>query len=50
VISELTPGELVVVDKIDGKTISKQFAGNDFFDIKLDVAWLSNVLGGGLPW
>ncbi|MCK5741527.1 MAG: AAA family ATPase [Chlorobi bacterium] len=46
------PEELIVVDKIDGKTQFKY--GRDSADVvgdmPLDKAWLSNFLGGGLPW
>lgn len=49
-VSELTQEELIVVDKINGETKIKQFQNIDLHGLKLDEAWLSNVLDGGLPW
>ncbi len=49
-VSELKPEELIVVDKVDGETRIKQFKNINLHGMKLDDAWLSNVLGGGLPW
>ncbi len=47
-VSELKPEEIIVVDKIKGETKIKQFQGEEFYSLKMDDAWLSNVLGGGL--
>lgn len=49
-VSELEQKELILVDKVDGETQIKQFNDIDLHGMKLDEAWLSNVLGGGLPW
>lgn len=49
-VSELKPQELILTDKIHGETKIKQFKDIDLHGMKLDEAWLSNVLGGGLPW
>ena len=49
-VSELKPEEIIVVDKIKGETKIKQFQGEEFYSLKMDDAWLSNVLGGGLVW
>ncbi len=49
-VSELKPEELILVDKIKGETKIKQFKDINLHGMKLDEAWLSNVLGGGLPW
>lgn len=49
-VSVLKPEEIIVVDKIEGKTKIKQFQGKTFQGFKMDEAWLSNILGGGLPW
>ena len=49
-VSELKPEELIIVDKINGETKIKQFKNINLYGMKLDQAWLSNVLGGGLPW
>ena len=40
--------EIIVVNKIDGKTKAKQFSKRDKINIKTDEAWLSNALGGGV--
>jgi predicted ATPase len=47
-VSVLKPEEIIVVDKIKGETKIKQFQGEEFYSLKMDDAWLSNVLGGGL--
>lgn len=47
-VSALKPEEIIVVDKIKGETKIKQFQGEEFYSLKMDDAWLSNVLGGGL--
>ena len=49
-VSALTPDEIVLVDKIEGATQIKQIKGMDLHDLPMDEAWLSNALGGGLPW
>ena len=49
-VSELTQEELIIVDKINGETKIKQFKNINLHGLKLDEAWLSNVLDGGLPW
>ncbi len=57
IVAELKPQELIIVDKIEGKTTIKQF-NNDIKlienyengKIKMDEAWLNNKLRGGLPW
>ena len=55
VVRALKLSELVLVDKIDGRTTMKPAdAGNisqeDLAPLGLDEAWLSNLLAGGLPW
>jgi predicted ATPase len=49
-VSQLTSDEIIVVDKVEGSTQIKQFRGRDFHGLRMDEAWLMNVLGGGLPW
>jgi predicted ATPase len=49
-IRELTPEEIIIVDKIDGKTRIKQIQGMKLFGLKMDDAFLTNSIGGGLPW
>jgi predicted ATPase len=50
-VRELRNEEIILVDKIDGITRAKQIP-HDFkrYDLEMDEAWLTNALGGGLPW
>ena len=55
VVRALKPSELILVDKIDGRTTMKRadavnLSEKDMAPLGLDEAWLSNLLGGGLPW
>ena len=55
VVRMLNLSELVLVDKVDGRTTMKQAdAGNisqeDLAPLGLDEVWLSNLLAGGIPW
>ena len=55
VVRVLNLSELVLVDKVDGRTRMKQAdAGNisqeDLDPLSLDEVWLSNLFAGGLPW
>ena len=50
-VDELKPHEIILVDKKDGETQMKQLAKEkDLHGLKMDFAWLSNALGGGVPW
>ncbi|GAB3898720.1 hypothetical protein GCM10028803_18710 [Larkinella knui] len=49
-VSKLEPKELILVDKKKGSTQVKQFTGERFYGLRMDEAWLTNALGGGLPW
>jgi predicted ATPase len=49
-VRELTPEEIIIVDKIDGETRIKQIAGMNLHGLKMDDALLSNSIGGGIPW
>jgi predicted ATPase len=49
-VSALRPEELIIVDKKDGFTTIRQFKDLNLHGLTLEKAWLSNVLGGGLPW
>lgn len=42
--------EIILVNKIDGRTKVKQLTKKDKIDIKTDEAWLTNALGGGVIW
>ena len=55
VVRQLRLEELILVDKVGGKTVMKRGdSGNlkdsDLRDFGLRSAWLSNLLSGGLPW
>ena len=55
VVRALNLSELVLVDKIGGRTTMKLAdAGNisqeDLAPLGLDEVWLSNLLAGGIPW
>lgn len=49
-VSELREKEMILVDKIEGETKIRQFKQGDFYGLRADEAWLTNALGGGLPW
>lgn len=49
-VSKVKKSEGILVDKEKGITKVKQFKDKDLFDLTMDEAWLSNVLGGGTPW
>jgi predicted ATPase len=42
--------EIILVNKINGRTRAKQMNAADSIDVKTDEAWLTNALGGGLTW
>ena len=55
VVRALALSELVLVDKMDGRTTMKRAdSGNlkqrDLAPLTVDEAWLTNLLNGGLPW
>ena len=55
VVRALKLSELVLVDKIDGRTTMKSaddgnISQEDLAPLGLDEAWLSNLLAGGIPW
>ena len=55
VVRALELSELVLVDKVDGRTTMKRAdSGNlkqrDLAPLTVDEAWLTNLLNGGLPW
>jgi predicted ATPase len=49
-VSELTPEEIILVDKKEGETRIKQLQGKNLHGLRMDEALLSGVLGGGIPW
>ena len=42
--------EIILVNKVSGRTIVKQLTKKDNMVIKTDEAWLTNALGGGTIW
>ncbi len=50
-VRELRNEEIILIDKKEGITRAKQIPP-DFnrYDLEMDEAWLTNALGGGLPW
>lgn len=49
-VSELTPEEIILVDKVDGFTQCKQIKDMNLHGLRMDEALLTNALGGGIPW
>lgn len=49
-VSQLNASEIILVDKKEGITVIKQLKDKDLHGLPLDEAWLTNALGGGLPW
>ena len=49
-VSKLEPHEVILVDKVDGETRIKQLKDFNLHGFEMDEAWLSNALGGGIPW
>ncbi len=49
-VSELKPEEIITVWKEGGTTKIKQHQGQKLYNLTMDEAWLSNSLGGGVPW
>lgn len=50
IVNQLTPKELILVDKVDGETKIKQLTDFDLHGFSMDEAWLTNTFGGGIPW
>ncbi|MFC0183735.1 AAA family ATPase [Pseudarcicella hirudinis] len=50
-VSVLEPKEIILVNKKNGSTELKQLKKDlNLYGLPMDEAWLSNALGGGLPW
>jgi predicted ATPase len=49
-VSELTPEEIILVNKKKGETVIKQLKNQNLHGLRMDEAWLTAALGGGLPW
>jgi AAA15 family ATPase/GTPase len=51
IVKQLHPQEIILLDKKEGITKAKQLDPNlKFKSMPMDEAWLTNSLGGGLPW
>lgn len=50
VVKLLTTDEIVLVNKRNGATITKQVKGMNTYSLTTDEAWLTGALGGGLAW
>lgn len=46
----LTTDEIILVNKVNGATQTRQIKGRNLYDLPTDEAWLTGALGGGLPW
>lgn len=42
--------EVITVNKINGETKARQFKKEEAVNMKMDEAWLTNALGGGVSW
>ena len=49
-VAELKPEEIITVWKENGTTKIRQHKGKNLYNLDMDEAWLSNALGGGVPW
>lgn len=49
-VAQLTADEIVLVDKVNGNTETKQLKGMNLYGLRMDEALLTNALGGGIPW
>ena len=49
-VNQLEAKEIIVVNKNEGQTTLQQFKNKDFHGLPMDEAWLSNAMGGGVPW
>ncbi|MFN8888155.1 MAG: AAA family ATPase, partial [Cyclobacteriaceae bacterium] len=47
-VSELRPEEIILVDKVNGMTQTKQVTDVDLHGLRMDEALLTNSLGGGI--
>jgi predicted ATPase len=49
-VSQLQPEEIILVNKKKGETTTKQLKNHNMHGLRMDEAWLTAALGGGLPW
>lgn len=50
IVNLLQPEEIIIVNKKKGITVAKQMKDKDMHGLQMDEAWLTNTLGGGVPW
>ena len=49
-VNLLEPEEIIIINKKAGITTPKQMTKINLHGLPMDEAWLTNVLGGGVPW
>ena len=49
-VNQLNAEEIIVVNKEEGITKANQIKNKNLHGLALDEAWLTNTLGGGVPW
>jgi predicted ATPase len=49
-VNQLQPEEIIIINKENGITVPKQIKDKNMHGLPMDEAWLTNVLGGGVPW
>ncbi|NBB21060.1 AAA family ATPase [Runella sp. CRIBMP] len=49
-VAQLQTEEIILVNKKQGETITKQLKNHNLHGLRMDEAWLTAALGGGLPW
>ncbi len=49
-VNQLQPDEIIIINKENGITVPRQIKNKNMHGLAMDEAWLTNVLGGGVPW
>jgi predicted ATPase len=49
-VNQLQPEEIIIINKENGVTKPRQIKDKNMHGLPMDEAWLTNVLGGGVPW
>jgi predicted ATPase len=49
-VNQLQPEEIIIINKENGITVPRQIKDKNMHGLSMDEAWLTNVLGGGVPW
>jgi predicted ATPase len=49
-VNQLKPEEIIIINKENGVTVPRQIKDKNMHGLPMDEAWLTNVLGGGVPW